>query len=493
MKANSGDVYTVYNKYLKCYTACQVAYIAPPDNVSKQYWAIIVSLDWMGNEPLTTEEIPYLKPIYKDFMYWNRELHLLKVSVDVPSNYIFVGNIPSLTNESCYSYGNWDNGYDVYLQLSWQSIPEGKRLLFKKTMNSNDEIMLGDNSVKICTHRIMDRYTPFDSALELKALPCLSEIVCEKWHSDLLGFLKDCPFIHELTLTNHNQKKLDFRGTSVTKLMIDMKGLDELWLSEKTEQLLFQNENPDNCIIHAKDKGSLLTVQFIGEYHPHPELSNLWGLHGIKIKNFDLSNLSSIHPQLKELRLWGEPGNLQNFSSLSNLQYLTNFSTYDLFGFSSSDIPSPKQMPNLKWFWMTSLPEDAAKDVKAKWKNTKDIKLRITKPRKSEWLAQNLDNPFRNWDGAEHIPQACAKKAANQYRKTRAQLLKLAINNDDISQSKAIESIIAYTQTFNKMQFIETIERDEIYMALCNILEAMPASCINKKELLNKFEELRDF
>lgn len=32
MKANSGDVYTVYNKYLKCYTACQVAYIAPPDN-----------------------------------------------------------------------------------------------------------------------------------------------------------------------------------------------------------------------------------------------------------------------------------------------------------------------------------------------------------------------------------------------------------------------------------------------------------------------------
>ena len=29
MKAKTGDVYTVYNKYLERYTACQVAYIAP--------------------------------------------------------------------------------------------------------------------------------------------------------------------------------------------------------------------------------------------------------------------------------------------------------------------------------------------------------------------------------------------------------------------------------------------------------------------------------
>ena len=30
MKATAGEVYTVYNQYLKRYTACQVAYIAPP-------------------------------------------------------------------------------------------------------------------------------------------------------------------------------------------------------------------------------------------------------------------------------------------------------------------------------------------------------------------------------------------------------------------------------------------------------------------------------
>ena len=72
MKATAGEVYTVYNQYLKRYTACQVAYIAPPDSVSKQPWAVILSLDWVGDAPLTAEELPHLRPLYKDFMYWSR-------------------------------------------------------------------------------------------------------------------------------------------------------------------------------------------------------------------------------------------------------------------------------------------------------------------------------------------------------------------------------------------------------------------------------------
>ncbi|PWM71862.1 MAG: hypothetical protein DBX59_07730, partial [Bacillota bacterium] len=70
MKAKAGDVYTVYNKYLECYTACQVVYIAPPDTVSEQPSAVLLSLDWVGDAPLTMEELPHLRPLYKDFMYW---------------------------------------------------------------------------------------------------------------------------------------------------------------------------------------------------------------------------------------------------------------------------------------------------------------------------------------------------------------------------------------------------------------------------------------
>ena len=68
MKASAGEVYTVYNQYLKRYTVCQVAYVAPPDSVSKEPWAVILSLDWVGDAPLTAEELPHLRLLYIDFM-----------------------------------------------------------------------------------------------------------------------------------------------------------------------------------------------------------------------------------------------------------------------------------------------------------------------------------------------------------------------------------------------------------------------------------------
>ena len=88
---------------------------------------------------------------------------------------------------------------------------------------------------------------------------------------------------------------------------------------------------------------------------------------------------------------------------------------------------------------------------------------------------------------------SAAKKAANQYRKTRSQLMKLAAEPGEDAQAQALEAVAAYTQTFNKMGFIETEERDEIYMALRGILDALPGDALQKDALLEQFEQLRDF
>ena len=493
MKARAGDVYTVFNNYLGRYTACQVAYIAPPDAVSKQPGAVILSLDWVGDAPLTKDELPNLRPLYKDFMYWQRDLHLLRVPIEVPQQYTLVGTLPSFTDKPCRSYGGWSDGYDVYRQIKRQAIPEKRRQAFKEAIESDEQTEIGGVHVKVNSHRVMDQYLPFSSALELRVLPCLSTLVCEQWHPDLIEFLRENPFIDELTLLHHGQKTLDLRGTNVRKLMLDMTGLEELWVSDCTEYLLFQTEDPDVCTIHAPESGKYLTLDFTGQYRPHPELVNLRGLYGARLKVFDLSLLEKIHPHLRELRLWGAPGTLVNFKTVSKLPELARFSCFDLFGFGADEIPTPEQMPNLSWFWMTSLPEDAAKAIKRLWKGRPEVDLQITKPRKPEWLAQNLDNPFRDWDGAEQIPAVAAKKAAAQYRKTRSLLMKLAAKPDESAQIQALEAVSAYTQTFNKMRFIETEERDEIYMALCNMLDALPDDVLKKSELLEKFEQLRDF
>lgn len=326
MEVKAGDIYTTYHKKLDCYIACQITKVSER-NLTK------LELDWVGREPLNIKQLNNLKPLYKDFMYWKKSLCLINVEKEIPKEFQYVGNIPPLISKESRSYGTWYNSDDIYFQLRWQKILKEKRIAFKKAMESNEEININGNSIKLSSHRIMDKYTPFNSAMELKLLPCLSEIICEKWHSDLLEFLKDYPFIHELTLINHNQKKLDFRGTSVTKLMIDMRGLEELWLGEETEQLLFQNEDLKNCKIYAYNDGEELTIQFISNYNPHKELPNLKSLHGINLKNFNLNGLSSFHPHLKELRLWGAPGNIQNFSSVKEFKELERFSTYNLFGF----------------------------------------------------------------------------------------------------------------------------------------------------------------
>ena len=478
---------------MKSYTACQVAYIAPPDTVSEQPWAVVLSLDWVGDAPLTAEELPHLRPLYKDFMYWSCDLHLLRVPLEGPPQYKLVGTLPPFTDQPCRSYGGWNDGYDVYLQIRWQAIPEKRRRAFKKAMESDGETVSGGIPVKVSSHRVTDQYEPIDSALELKALPCLSELICERWHPDLLEFLRENPFLDEQTLLSHGQRALDLRRTSVRKLMLDLTGLEDLWLGEVTELLLFLIKGPVACTIHAAGNGSGLTLQFIGEYRPHTELPNLLELHGIQLKDFDLSGLAAVHPHLKELRLWGAPGNLRHFSAVAQFRELTDLSTFDLFGFGADDIPAPEQMPALRWFWMTSLPETAAKAAKQLWKGKAGMDLRITKPRKPEWLAQNLDNPFRGWDGAEHIPAAAAKKAANHYRKTRSQLMKLAAEPGEDAQAQALDAVAAYTQTFNKMGFIETEERDEIYMALRDILDALPGDMLQKEALIAKFDELLDF
>lgn len=240
----------------------------------------------------------------------------------------------------------------------------------------------------------------------------------------------------------------------------------------------------------------MLSIQFIEKYRPHHELVNLQSLHGIDIKDFDLSSIVSTHANLQELRLWGKPGLIANFAQVSQLKQLERFSTYDLFGFNKTDIPSPKTMPKLNWFWMTSLPQDAAQAAKELWKGAakQGVSLRITKARSAEWLAQNVDNPFRAWDGAEHLSKSAAQKAKSCYQKTRAALIKLAKNNEVDGQEQALEIARAYTMVFNAIKGIETTERDEIYEALRLILRDLPpGNYLNIDELLEEFELVRDF
>ena len=59
--------------------------------------------------------------------------------------------------------------------------------------------------------------------------------------------------------------------------------------------------------------------------------------------------------------------------------------------------------------------------------------------------------------------------------------MKLAAEPGEDAQAQAMDAVTAYTQTFNKMGFIETEERDEIYMALRGIW--MPCQAMHSRKM----------
>ena len=498
MQAKAGDVYCVYNRYLKKYTACQITKIEEDDGKLK---AVILSLDWVGEQPLKEEELSSIKPLYKDFMYWNRDLHLHNVDVTVPANYIYIGNVTSLTDESTNSYSmGWGNGYEVYRQLKWQEIPKEQRDAFKAADKSKEKVIFAGEESSVSRHNLNDEWRPFEDAMELKVFPCLSDLTLKKWHKNLYEYLRTSPFLDTLMLNNHKQTKPDFSDTHLHKLSIDMTGVEELILNDDLEQLFLLGEVMKGCKIQTKENGANLRLQASKPLPKLCGLKDLGKLHFTDIEELDLGEILGEYPNLRELRLWGKPGNLVNFDKLSEFNKLEVFTTMDLFGFNAEDIPKPESLPELRMFWMTSLPEDAAKIIKKLYKKRKEegLDLWITKPRKPEWLAQNLDNPFCSWDGQENISAANAKKAATLYRKTRAEVVKL-IESSSAEIAKNVEALVrTYTEGFNKMDkgkyFIETVEREDIYTALSEILDLIPDELgVDKNRMIDIFDEVKDF
>lgn len=497
MIAKAGDIYCVYNKSLKKYTVCQVTKI---DESGKKPQATIISLDWVSDELPKEEELALMKPLYIDYMYWGGTFNLKKVDVNVPSNYVYVANVKPLNNEDTGTYGGWNSGVEIYNQFKWLKIPKEQRDVFKAADASSEHVEFEGNRRRLGTHSENDMWHDFDDALSLRVFPCLSSLTVTKWHKNLYEYLNSNPFIRELVIENHGKSSLDFSETSIDRLSVDMTGLDELILNDDLSMLFLLGEVKDGCKITSPSFGSDLILYCDGSV---PKIQGLEGLEKLYIRTItelDIADILRAYPKLRELRLWGKPGNLINFAKISEFSELEVLTTMDLFGFTADEVPKPESLQKLYMLWMDSLPEDAAKEVKKLYKKRKGegLDLWITKPRKAEWLAQNLENPFRSWDGEEHITPANAKKAADIYRKTRAAMVKL-IEAPSKDIEKDAEALVRdYTEGFNKMDkkkpFIDTVERDEVFTALDGILSLIPDELgIDQDKLLDLFDQLKDF
>lgn len=476
----------------------------------------LLTLDWVGDAPPTPADFPQLRPLNNTRYYFSHGIsHSYVNSTRVPDRFELIGNHPPIVSKKTNSYcGSWPQPREQCpeLEAEWRARDPERLRRFEAARNSGRELTLAGQTVRDTFTRVgPELIGKLDNIADLDQLPRLLEIEVRGPRPDLIAYLRTHDLLYRLEWNAHGQRALDFRGVPhLNEIALDATGLETLHLPDTLAILKLTGTPHPKLRIHSHNDGAALFLEAppaIGT--PGHARIGLAGLNGIRIAGItqlDLAPIVARHPALQHLTLAGKPGTLANVSALARLRELRRLYIDDLFAYAPADIPPPDAYPHLEDLCLESIPADVAAHVKklyAPLKKSGALDLDVRKPRAAEWLAENLDNPFRDWDGSEFVTPANARRAFNLYKKTRVELRAHLDAPDAAATLPAhLEKLVRdWAAAFNawdkRTQWIETEERETI----CTVVEDLLietarrhlAAKIDIAALMETFDELRDF
>jgi hypothetical protein len=235
---------------------------------------------------------------------------------------------------------------------------------------------------------------------------------------------------------------------------------------------------------------------------PRPDI---WSLTVRDVKSLDCALLAARYPRLAVLSVAGNFGELANASSLNQLASLKRLFIYGLLGMGRADCLQPERAPALELLALHNIPFDYATVMRARWRPQapNGTCADITGARKPEWLAENVSNPLRGWDGRPHISRSRFAKATAQYKATRRAIMAaLSATDGEPAASRLAQIGREYAEAFNRLDgrapFIETGEREELFDALDLIIADAQATtgkdlAAARQSLIGGVEAARDW
>ncbi|MCK2242106.1 MULTISPECIES: hypothetical protein [unclassified Crossiella] len=199
------------------------------------------------------------------------------------------------------------------------------------------------------------------------------------------------------------------------------------------------------------------------------------------VEELDCAPLVTKFPHLQHLTLRGRLGLLRNAVALNELTGLRRLAVWELFGMTAADCLLPHRVPEIEAISLDGIPAEYAAATRKKWKPEipQGVHLDIRGARKPEWVAENRDNPLRNWDGRQGIGPARYKKAIAQYKQTRRAVLAVLADPAADRPAQLAEIGREYGELFNRLDgrspFIGAVEREELFEALTAIAPDQPA------------------
>ncbi|MGI5175369.1 hypothetical protein ACQEVZ_03440 [Dactylosporangium sp. CA-152071] len=257
---------------------------------------------------------------------------------------------------------------------------------------------------------------------------------------------------------------------------------------------------------HRTGGRSLLGAELadlVARSEPFTEVRSLT-ITGIAVVDGD--DVAALFPNLTHLKLSGNLGTLNGAAGLNRLRSLKWLHLIDLFGMSASDCLSSTAVPDLEMLWLHSVPAEYATAMSEMWAREagNGTLVEISSPRDSGWVAENRDNPLRDWDGREHISAAQYRRSVRQFMTTRRAVLDvLAAPGGDTDEARLTDLGSEFGEAFNQFDgtddpFIETVEREELFDALDAIVDEAEAAhgrtfATAREFLVAGVEEVRDW
>ncbi len=484
--AKLGDIYSIWSEEIEKWMLMQVIEENEDGKIG------ILDLDCFYDTLPTKEDLTDLKPLVINHHNWSNKFSCYIIDTNkVPSRVKYIARLEPILDLKIdtYSFGWQRNSLQNILQYKWNMLDKNLTNSYKKAKKSKVKIQIGERKIGINTSLIRIKQDKNIDIWDLAKLPALDTISYDGENPKLIDFISSNPLISELEFSRHNQKELDISNTNIDKLILDISGLEYLKLNKEIRclSIFVDFSNIDKLVITHTLNGKFLELchhEAPNIEIPNFKLVNLEKL-SLQVKSIDFKSIASKYPNLQSLTVWGSPGYIRNFNSLSKFKKIQKVQLQDLFGFDADDVPKSKDLPLLEFFWLTSIPKETGQFIKKEYKHIAN--LSITQLRNEKWLTENLNNPFRDWDGREGVLKTDAKKAFNAFKKLNSKVEKHT-SFEELKEA-FLEFIDIFNKIYKKSDCIQTIEREEIY----DVYMSLAKKSSNEKALFDVFEQNAEF
>lgn len=207
----------------------------------------------------------------------------------------------------------------------------------------------------------------------------------------------------------------------------------------------------------------------------------------IRHETVDLAGITAF-PRLAELRLSTPKRGVRNIGALRQLPNLREFTAYDMYDFDASEFPTMADCPLLQYVEINGLRASDKQILAARLKNGPH--LAFSKTRSEKWLADNIDNPFRDWD-ADGVSFAKAAMKAWKDALKQARAIEGAAD-----RAQAAEIVLALTKALNKLdnsQSIDTLRREEACEAIQILVRDHLGGALTPDETQQTVDKIRNW